>query len=79
MKAMDTSDNFLLEGDVEVDENYIGGQDEELIGRNEGKEKLAVIAVEKKGRYFKRMHRSIMLFKAWSSGTHHSVIHLQAY
>jgi hypothetical protein len=140
MKAMASSGNYLMEGDIDVDETYIGGQDEEAIGRNEGKKKLAVIAIEKKGkgivrmygkviptaakehlqafmqthispkagkvrtdgwngykgldkvfanlvreksekkgRNFKKIHRSIMLFKAWLRGIHHSVVHLQAY
>ncbi len=34
---------------------------------------------EKKGKNFPQLHRSIMLFKAWLRGVHHSVRHLQAY
>lgn len=140
MKAMASSGNYLMEGKVDVDETYVGGQDEEALGRNEGKKKVVVIAIEKKdkgisrmygkviptaakehlqpfmaahiapnaaqvrtdkwngykgldsifpnliqeksekkGRNFKQMHRSIMLFKAWLRGIHHSVNHLQAY
>jgi hypothetical protein len=34
---------------------------------------------EKKGRNFKELHRTIMMFKAWLRGVHHSVKHLQPY
>jgi hypothetical protein len=34
---------------------------------------------EKKGKNFPQLHRSIMMFKAWLRGTHHSVRHLQSY
>jgi hypothetical protein len=139
MKAMESSGNSLMDGTVEVDETYVGGQDEESWGRNEGGKKITVIAIEKKGRgisrmygkviptaekkhlkefmishinkdanirtdkwngykglesifpnliqekserkgkNFSQMHRSIMLFKAWLRGIHHSVNHLQSY
>ena len=124
---------------VDVDETYVGGQDDTSIGRNEGKKKLVVVAIEKdgrgvsrmyarvietaskknlssfmkdhidkdaqvrtdkwagykgleaefpklkqeksekKGRNFPEMHRTIMMFKAWLRGVHHSVRNLQAY
>jgi hypothetical protein len=139
MKAMESSQNFPMEGKVDVDETYVGGQDEEARGRNEGKKKIMVVAVErkgkgvarmygqviktasrenlkefmeshisknaqvrtdgwtgykglnsvfpkmvrekseKKGKNFAQLHRSIMMFKAWLRGIHHSVNHLQAY
>lgn len=37
MKAMESSQSFPMEGKVDVDETYVGGQDDEAIGRNEGK------------------------------------------
>ncbi len=139
MKAMESSHNSPMEGKVEVDETYVGGQDEEALGRNEGKKKLVVIGIEKKGKGVSRMygkvietahkknlkpfmidtihsqayirtdrwagykglekdfpnirreksekkgknfpqlHRTIMMFKAWLRGMHHSVTYLQAY
>lgn len=139
MKAMESSQNFPMEGKVDVDETYVGGQDDEAIGRNEGKKKIMVIAIErkgkgvsrmygrviekadrkslkkfmnenihkdaeirtdgwtayigleeefpnlkreksqKKGKNFVQLHRSIMMFKAWLRGTHHSVRYLQSY
>lgn len=139
MKAMESSRGFPMAGKVDVDETYVGGQDEEAIGRNEGKKKIMVVAIErkgkgvsrmygrvvetagkrnlgqfmedhispdaqvrtdgwagyrgmekefpklvrekseKKGKNFPQLHRSIMMFKAWLRGVHHSVRHLQAY
>ncbi len=139
MKAMKSSKSFPMEGKVDVDETYVGGQDDQAIGRNEGKKKLVVLAVEKKergvsrfygrvietaskknlsdfmkdyiasdanirtdkwsgykgleaefpnlvreksekkGKNFKELHRTIMMFKAWLRGVHHSVRHLQPY
>ena len=34
---------------------------------------------EKKGKNFPQLHRSMMMFKAWLRGVHHSVHYLQAY
>jgi len=34
---------------------------------------------EKKGKNFPQLHRSIMMFKAWLKGVHHSVRYLQSY
>jgi hypothetical protein len=48
MKAMESSQNFPMEGKVDVDETYVGGQDEQAIRRNEGKKKIMVVAVERK-------------------------------
>lgn len=139
MKAMQSSQKFFMKGKVDVDETYVGGQDDKVIGRNEGKKKIVVVAIEKngrgvsrmygrvihtasrenlsgfmkdhiskeaevrtdkwsgykgldthfphltqeksekKGRNFKEMHRTIMMFKAWLRGVHHSVKNLQAY
>jgi len=139
MKAMESSRNFPMEGKVDVDETYVGGQDERAIGRKAGDKKIMVVAIEKKGKGISRMygrvietagkenlklfmqdhigaqadvrtdkwtgytgldkvfpnmvreksekkgknfpqlHRSIMMFKAWLRGVHHSVEHLQSY
>lgn len=139
MKAMESSQNFPMEGKVDVDETYVGGQDDQAIGRNEGKKKIMVVAVErkgkgvsrmygrvietadkknlkkfmcesihkdaqvrtdgwtgyrgleaefpnlkrekseKKGKNFPQLHRSIMMFKAWLRGVHHSAQYLQSY
>jgi hypothetical protein len=139
MHAMKSSKNNPMTGKVDVDETYVGGQDDQSVGRNEGKKKIVVLAIEKKargvsrfygkvvetaskknlsdfmkehidpnadvrtdkwagykglgvefpnliqeksekkGRNFKELHRTIMMFKAWLRGVHHSVKHLQPY
>jgi len=139
MHAMKSSKSMPMIGKVDVDETYVGGQDERSVGRNEGKKKIVVVAIEKKskgvsrmyarvieradkenlssfmidhidfnadirtdkwsgysrinaaypklkqeksqkkGKNFKQLHRTIMMFKAWMRGVHHSVRHLQAY
>lgn len=139
MKAMESSRSFPMAGKVDVDETYVGGQDEQAVGRNEGKKKIMVVAIErkgkgvsrmygkvietaskknlsqfmgehiaadaqvrtdgwsgyrgleakwphivrekseKKGKNFPQLHRSIMMFKAWLRGVHHSVRYLQSY
>jgi hypothetical protein len=139
MKAMESSGSFPMTGKVDVDETYVGGQDEQAIGRNEGHKKIVVVAIErkgkgiarmygrviegaskknlkkfmadhiakeaqvrtdgwtgykglesgfpklvrekseKKGKNFPQLHRSIMMFKAWLRGVHHSVHYLQSY
>lgn len=139
MKAMGSSYQFPMEGKVDIDETCVGGPDEWSCGRDVGKKKVVVLAIEKKGKGISRMygrvikaaskenlkefmqahiaphaqvrsdgwrgysglkrefpnlvqersekkgknfaqlHRSIMMFKAWLRGTHHSVSHLQAY
>jgi hypothetical protein len=48
MKAMESSGDFPLLGQVEVDESYVGGQDDKALGRNEGKKKIMVVGIEKK-------------------------------
>jgi len=47
MKAMESSGNYPLVGTVEVDETYVGGQDDKAIGRNEGKKRIVVVGIEK--------------------------------
>lgn len=139
MKAMESSQQFFMTKKVDVDETYVGGQDDKSIGRNEGSKKIVVVAIEKnkrgvsrmygrvietaskenlsafmkdhidpnaqlrtdkwagyrglekyfknlkqeksekKGKNFTEMHRTIMMFKAWLRGMHHSVRNLQAY
>jgi hypothetical protein len=57
MKAMESSYNFPMEGKVDVDETYVGGQDDQAIGRNEGKKTIMVVAVERKGKGFSHVRR----------------------
>jgi hypothetical protein len=56
MEAMKSSKSILMTGKVDVDETYVGGQDDTVIGRNEGKKKIVAVAVEKKGKGVSRMY-----------------------
>jgi|GEM_PF-4748048 len=38
---MESSQNFPMEGKVDVDETYVGAQDDQAIGRNEGNNRNA--------------------------------------
>lgn len=60
MKAMESRKSTPMEGIVEVDETYVGGQDSEALGRNEGKKKIVVIAIEKKGRGVSRIYGRVI-------------------
>lgn len=45
-----------MKGKVDVDETYVGGQDDNAKGRYEGKKKLVVLAIEKKERGVSRFY-----------------------
>lgn len=60
MKAMQSSGDFPLSGVVEVDETFVGGQDEGSKGRKKGKKKLVVVAVEKKNRGVSRFYARVI-------------------
>ena len=47
MKAMESSQSFPMMGKVEVDESYVGCQDDKALGRNEGKKKIMVVGIER--------------------------------
>jgi hypothetical protein len=47
MKGMEISQNFLMVGKVEVDESYVGVQDDKALGRNKGKKKIMGVGIEK--------------------------------
>lgn len=46
-QAMESSKQYPLEGEVHVDEFFIGGPEEEKRGRSKGKKRLVIVAVEK--------------------------------
>lgn len=48
MEAMKSSDKHVLDGEVEVDEFVLGGQEEGVKGRKNGTKKLVVVAIERK-------------------------------
>jgi len=56
MQAMKSSGKFLLEGNVEVDEFVVGGQEEGVRGRKNDKKKLVVVAIERKGKGVSRAY-----------------------
>jgi transposase-like protein len=60
MKAMKSSDNYLLTGDVEIDEFFVGGQEEGKKGRGKENKKLVVLAIEKKNRGINRMYGKVI-------------------
>lgn len=60
MKAMQSSQKYMMTHKVDVDETYVGGQDDTAIGRNEGKKKIVVIAIEKFERGISRMYGRVI-------------------
>jgi len=60
MNAMKSSDNFKMNGSVEVDETVVGGQEEGVIGRKNIKKKLVVFAIERKGRGISRLYGKVI-------------------
>ena len=49
-----------MEGKVDVDETYVGEQDDQAIGRNEGRKKIVVISIERKGKGVSRMYGRVI-------------------
>lgn len=60
MKAMESSNNYLLEGSVEVDETVVGQQEEGAVGRKNNKKKLVVFAIEKKEKGVSRVYGKVI-------------------
>lgn len=56
MEAMKSSENHPMDGDVEVDEFVVGGKEKGITGRESGKKKLVVIAIEKRGKGVSRIY-----------------------
>jgi hypothetical protein len=61
MKAMESSGIFPMGGKVDVDETYVGGQDDQAIGRNEGRKKIVVVSIERKGKGVSRMYGRVII------------------
>ena len=57
---MESIRNFPQEGKVEVDETYVGGQDEQAIRRKGGAKKIVVVAIEQKGKGVSRMYAQVI-------------------
>ncbi len=60
MRAMRSSKAFPMTKKVEVDETYVGGQDDTALGRNEGKKKMLAVAIEKYGKGVSRMYGRVI-------------------
>jgi len=56
MKAMESSGNYPLTGNVDVDEFFVGAQEEGKKGRGKKNKKLVVLAIEKSGKGISRMY-----------------------
>lgn len=60
MRAMKSSGNNKIKGKAEVDETVVGGQEEGVVGRKNGKKKLVVFAIEKRGRGISRLYGKVI-------------------
>jgi len=60
MKAMKSSDNYPLEGNVDVDEFFVGGQEEGKKGRGKERKQLVVLAIEKRNKGISRMYGEVI-------------------
>lgn len=60
MKAMESSGNHKIDGKAEVDETVVGGQEEGVVGRKNGKKKLVVFAIERNGKGVSRMYGKVI-------------------
>ena len=60
MKAMESSGEFPMDGKVDVDETYVGGQDDGIIGRKGGSKKIVVLGIEKQGKGVSRMYAKVI-------------------
>lgn len=60
MKAMESSGTHKIDGNAEVDETVVGGQEEGVVGRKNGKKKLVVFAIERNGKGVSRMYGKVI-------------------
>lgn len=60
MHGMKSEGNNKIKGKVEVDETVVGGQEEGVVGRKNGKKKLVVFAIEKTGRCVSRLYGKVI-------------------
>ncbi len=60
MKATQSSKDYPMKDQVEVDETVIGGQEEEVRGRKNKNKKLVVVGIEKKQRGVSRLYARVI-------------------
>jgi len=60
MKAMKSSQDYPMEGNVEVDETVFGGQETGVVGRKNDNKKLVVIGIEKKKKGVSRLYARVI-------------------
>jgi len=60
MKAMESSGKYPLEGNVDVDEFFVGGQEAGKKGRGKENKKLVVFAIEKQSKGISRMYGEVI-------------------
>lgn len=60
MKAMESSGNFKIKDNAEVDETVVGGQEEGVVGRKNKKKKLVVFAIERTGKGVSRIYGKVI-------------------
>jgi hypothetical protein len=60
MKAMESSGNYPLTGNVDVDECFVGGQETGKKGRGKEKKALVVFAIEKRDKGISRMYGKVI-------------------
>jgi hypothetical protein len=60
MHGMKSSGNFKTTGNAEVDETVVGGQEEGVRGRQNGKKELVVLAIERKGKGVSRVYGKVI-------------------
>ena len=60
MKAMKSSKNYAMDGNVEVDETVFGGQESGVRGRKNKDKKLVVIGIEKKRKGVSRLYARVI-------------------
>lgn len=60
MKAMKSSEEYPITGKAEVDETVFGQQEEGVRGRKNGKKKLVVVGIEKKGKGVSRLYARVI-------------------
>ena len=57
---MESGGKYTMGEKVDMDETYVVEQDEGDVGRNEGKKKIVVVAIENQGKGVSRMYEQVI-------------------